>query len=149
MLISFEYTVKYCVIIGCHSVVAAGKCCGFNNNFLKFVLVCLFVILNFKILLSFSQNRPFFFFFLRVGYKTFHYACSFFFSWIFWAAFHGPHNVLFAYTQVEHKTLLLGKSAEFICILKQTLFHTRNYGLQFLDCFSIWMMFIQSIRSLS
>lgn len=51
--------------------------------------------------------------------------------------FHGPHNVLFTYTQVEHKMLLLGKSAESICILKQTLFHTRNYGLQFFDCFSI------------
>lgn len=45
-LISFDYTVKHCTVIGCHSVVAVGKCwclLVFKNYFLKcvFTRVCL------------------------------------------------------------------------------------------------------------
>lgn len=56
-------------------MVAAGKCCGLNNNVLKCVLV--FCDLEF---LSITVLFPEWTFLLRVNFKIFHFACLGFYS---------------------------------------------------------------------
>lgn len=61
-LISLEYTVKYCIVIGRHSVVAVGKCWCLLGLFLiiTFKMCLLVILLRFLNIISLSPKLTLF-----------------------------------------------------------------------------------------